>query len=287
MSEDTIFERIEKLFDVGLLADAKVLILGCGSGGGNLALQLAMSGIRNLTLVDKDIIEPENVIRHVCGRKFIGKKKADALEEVLLDRNPAINIRKLDIDIMNFQNLESEIKNHTVIGLATDNDPTRYLVNEICVRNKIPFVVARVFTRGIGGEVFSFRPEAGGCLACLENFLERTKYKYRQGVREIDLVSDEERERMYGMEITEIKDSPGLNVDISFITAFHTRYILDAIAVTLPERPKYMQPIPDNYFIWGNRPTHPFTKHFQIQRMPLHKMEGCQICSKEIGRAHV
>ncbi|OGD69627.1 hypothetical protein A3E89_01980 [Candidatus Campbellbacteria bacterium RIFCSPHIGHO2_12_FULL_35_10] len=281
MSEDTIFERIEKLFDVGLLADAKVLILGCGSGGGNLALQLAMSGIRNLTLVDKDIIEPENVIRHVCGRKFIGKKKADALEEVLLDRNPAINIRKLDIDIMNFQNLESEIKNHTVIGLATDNDPTRYLVNEICVRNKIPFVVARVFTRGIGGEVFSFRPEAGGCLACLENFLERTKYKYRQGVREIDLVSDEERERMYGMEITEIKDSPGLNVDISFITAFHTRYILDAIAVTLPERPKYMQPIPDNYFIWGNRPTHPFTKHFQIQRMPLPKMEGCQICSKE------
>lgn len=281
MSEDIIFERIEKLFDVGLLADAKVLILGCGSGGGNLALQLVMSGIRNLTLVDKDIIEPENVIRHVCGRKFIGKKKVDALEEVLLDRNPAINIRKLDIDIMNFENLESEIKSHTVIGLATDNDPSRYLVNEICVRNKIPFVVARVFTRGIGGEVFSFRPEAGGCLACLENFLERTKYKYRQGVREIDLVSGEERERMYGMEIAEIKDSPGLNVDISFITAFHARYILDAIAETLPERPKYMQPIPDNYFIWGNRPIHPFTKHFQIQRMPLPQMEGCRVCSKE------
>ncbi len=279
MSEEKIFTRIEKLFDVGLLSDTRVLIVGCGSGGGNLALQLAMSGIRNFTLIDKDALELENVIRHVCGRKFIGKKKVDAVEEVLLDRNPAINVRKLDVDIMHYDNLEFEIKNHTVIALATDNEPSRYLVNEICVRNKIPFVVARVFTRGIGGEVFSYRPSLGGCLACLERILERTEY--RHGIREIDLVSEKERELMYGMEISEIKDSPGLNVDISFITAFHARFLLDAIAATLPERPKYMQPIPDNYIIWGNRPTHPFTKHFQIQRITLDPQEGCQVCSKE------
>lgn len=277
MNEDKIFARIEKLYDVGALGNAKVLILGCGSGGGNLALQLVMSGIQNLTLVDKDIIEPENVIRHVCGRRFIGRKKVDALEEVLVDRNPKVKIRKFHVDIMDFKDLESEIKNHTVIGLATDNESSRYLVNEICVDNKTPFVVARVFTRGIGGEVFSYRPDVGGCLACLESFLERTKY--RQGIREIDLVSEEEREKMYGMEIAEIKDSPGLNVDISFITSFHARFILDAIAGTLPERPKYMQPIPDNYIIWGNHPTHPFTKHFQIQRITLDQQEGCKVCS--------
>jgi hypothetical protein len=51
--------------------------------------------------------------------------------------------------------------------------------------------------------------------------LERTQY--REGVREIDLVSEDERERVYGMEIPEIKDSPGLAIDISFITAFHAR----------------------------------------------------------------
>lgn len=281
MSQDKIFTRIEKLFDVGLLGDAQVIIIGCGSGGGGLALQLVMSGIRNFTLIDKDTLEPENVIRHVCGRRYIGKKKVDALEDVLLDRNTAIKVRKLDVDIMHYNTLESEIVKHAVVALATDNEPSRYLVNEICVRNKVPFVVARVFTRGIGGEVFSYKPEVGGCLACLEDFLERTQSKYRQRVREIDLVSEEERERMYGMEIAEIKDSPGLNVDISFITAFHTRFILDAIAETLPERPKYMQAIPDNYIIWGNRLTHPFTKHFQIQRMTLPQMEGCQVCSRK------
>ena len=279
MNDDNIFARIDKLFDVGLLADSKVLIAGCGSGGGNLALQLVMSGIRNFTLRDNDVIEPENIIRHVCDRRFVGKRKVDALEEVLLGRNSSINIRKLDVDIMHFNDLESEIKNNTIVGLATDNEPSRYLVNEICVRNKTPFVVARVFTRGIGGEVFSYRPELSGCLACLEKVLERTQY--RNGVKEIDLVSEEERELMYGMEISEIKDSPGLNVDISFITSFHTRFILDAIAALLPERPKYMQPIPENYVVWGNRPTYPFSKHFQIQRITLKPQEGCQVCSNE------
>jgi len=277
MNDDNIFARIDKLFDVGLLANAKVLIAGCGSGGGNVALQLVMSGIRHFTLIDNDVIEPENVIRHVCDRRFVGKKKVDALEEVLLGRNSSIQIRKLDVDIMHFNDLESEIDNHTIVVLATDNEPSRYLVNEICVRNKTPFVVARVFTRGIGGEVFSYRPNLSGCLACLERVLERTQY--RDGVREIDLVSEEERELMYGMEISEIKDSPGLNVDISFITSFHTRFVLDGIATLLPERPKYMQPIPENYIVWGNRPTHPFSKHFQIQRITLNPQEGCQVCS--------
>ena len=279
MSEEKIFTRIEKLFDVGLLSSPRVLIIGCGSGGGGLALQLVMSGIRNLTLIDKDTLEPENVIRHICGRRFIGKKKVDAIEEVLLDRNPAINVRKFDIDIMHFDEFESEIKNHEIIALATDNEPSRYLSNEICVRNKVPFVVARVFTRGIGGEVFSYRPEVGGCLACLESVLERTEL--RNGTREIDLVSEKERELMYGMEIAEIKDSPGLNVDISFITAFHARFVLDAIAATLSERPKYMQEIPENYIIWGNRPAHPFIKNFQIQRITLNPQEGCQVCSRK------
>ena len=42
--------------------------------------------------------------------------------------------------------------------LATDNEPSRYAINDMCVRNRVPFVVGRVFTRGIGGEVFAYRP---------------------------------------------------------------------------------------------------------------------------------
>jgi molybdopterin/thiamine biosynthesis adenylyltransferase len=278
MSDDRLFARIAPLFEVGLLKGARVLIAGCGSGGSNVALQLTMSGIRNFTLFDSDVLEPENVIRHACGRRYVGQLKVDALADALLDRNPSVEIERYNSDLMTRSDLADHIRKSSVVVLATDNDPTRYRLNQLCVENGVPFVVGKVFTRGIGGEVFAYRPSEGGCLACLEGFLQRTPY--RNGVREIDLASEEEREKMYGMEIPEIKDSPGLNVDISFITSFHTRYVLDAIARKLPERPKFLPPIDENYLVWGNRPIHPFTKHFQIQRINLTPQGGCMVCGK-------
>jgi molybdopterin-synthase adenylyltransferase len=275
--KDRTFERIESLFDIQLFADVNVLVAGCGSGGASVALQLAMSGIPNFTLMDRDILAPENVIRHVCGRRFIGRKKTDAVAEVLRDRNPNVNIATIDADIMDYPHLASEIRKSDVVVLATDNEPSRYRINELCVQYNIPFVVGRVFTRGIGGEVFAYRPDGGGCLACLESVLQRTTF--REGIKEIDLVSDEEREKVYGMEIAEIKDSPGLAVDISFIASFHARFALDSIARRLKERPKFLDLIEESYVIWGNRPVHPFKKHFQLQRVELPQQESCAICS--------
>ncbi len=277
MPEDSaLFARIETLFDVGRLADANVLIAGCGSGGGGVAQQLVMSGLRNFTLIDNDVLEIENVIRHVCGLRYVGMKKVEALANVLRDRNPEVQLELIDADIMKLEKLDELITASTVVIAATDNDPTRYRLNELCVVSGTPFVIGRVFTRGIGGEVFAFRPESGGCRACLEGLLERTKL--RDGVREIDRLSEEERDELYGLDVAEIKDSPGLTVDITFITAFHTRYALDAIASSLDHRPKSMPPIEENYIIWGNRPIHPFKKNFQLQRITLSSQDGCLVC---------
>ena len=94
-------------------------------------------------------------------------------------------------------------------------------------------------------------------------------------------MTEEVREQVYGMEIAEIKDSPGLAVDISFITSFHTRFALDAIGRGLSERPKYLTPIEENYIIWGNRPQHPFKKNFQLQRIEISPQEQCAVCAKK------
>lgn len=276
MTADPAFARIAGLFDVGLLSEAKVLIAGCGSGGSQVALQLAMSGIRDFTLFDNDELEIENVIRHACGRRYLGQRKVDAVADLILDRNPAAAIAKYDVDLMTAPDLADQIRESSVVVLATDNDVTRYRINELCVNLAKPFVTGRVFTRGIGGEVFAFRPRETGCLACLEGVLERTQF--REGVREIDLVSEEEREKLYGMEIAEIKDSPGLNIDIAFITSFHTRLVLDTIAGALPDRPKFLAPLEHNYFVWGNRPIHPFSKHFELQKIALKPQQGCLVC---------
>lgn len=276
MQDEQLFARISPLFDVGLLGEAKALIAGCGSGGSQVSLQLVMAGIRRFSLFDSDVLEVENVIRHACGQRYLGQRKVDALADLLQDRNPHVEVERYPVDLMNYPDLPAHISRSTVVVLATDNEPTRYRLNQLCVEAKVPFVVGRVFTRGIGGEVFSYRPGESGCLACLEAILERSQF--RDGVREIDLVSEEDREKMYGLEASEIKDSPGLNVDISFITSFHTRFALEAIARTLPERPKHLLPIESDYVVWGNRPVHPFKKHFELQRLSLHPQENCRVC---------
>ncbi len=195
-NDDKLFARIAPLFDVGLLSESRVLVAGCGSGGSQVALQLAMAGIRKFSLFDTDILEAENVIRHACGRRYVGQHKVDALADVLLDRNPAIEIERNKVDLMTCPELDDHVKRCSVVVLATDNEPTRFKLNQSCVTANKAFVVGRVFTRGIGGEVFSYRPGQTGCLACLEGKLERTQF--RDGIREIDLLPEEEREKLYG-----------------------------------------------------------------------------------------
>ena len=273
---DNLFARLSGLFDVEAFADSRVLIAGCGSGGSQVALQLVMAGVKQFVLIDKDVLEVENVIRHVCGLRHVGQKKIDALEDALRDRNPSVYVKKFHQDILYWEDLKLEVEPSQVVVLATDNDATRYRINELCVQGQTPFVVGKVFTRGIGGEVFSYQPGQSGCLACLEGVLERTRF--RDGVREIDLVSEEEREQMYGLNPREIKDSPGLAVDIGFITLFHARYVLEALVRLAPERPKFLPTISENYIVWGNRAIHPFSRNFELQRINLQRQDSCLIC---------
>ncbi len=280
MNDDRLFVRLHRLFEVESFRDLWVLIAGCGSGGGHVAMQLVMSGIRRFILVDMDSLELENVIRHVCGMRYLGWPKTAALADALRDRNPEVEIRQFDEDLLDWQGLSNEIERASVVVVGTDNEPSRYLVNEKCVNSATPFTVGRVFTRGIGGEVYSYRPGTVGCLACLEGVLERTRF--RDKVREVDLVSNEERQRVYDLEIDEIKDSPGLSVDIGFIAAFHTRLTLDALGNAATKRPKFMVPLEHNYYVWGNRAVHPFTRNFELQRMTVQPQEGCFVCGNKI-----
>lgn len=273
---DKLFVRINSLFNVQAFRDLWVMIAGCGSGGGQVALQLAMSGVRRFMLVDRDELEIENVIRHVCGLRYCGWRKTEALADVIRDRNPQVEVRMFDKDLLSWDGLSDAVEASSAVVIATDNEPSRYRLNAACVETATPFTVGRVFTRGIGGEVYAYRPGQGGCLACLEDVLERTQF--RDGVREIDLVSDKDRQRVYDMEIEEIKDSPGLSVDIAFIAAFHSRLTLDVLGDAAPARPEFMTPIHQNYQIWGNRAIHPFSRNFQLQRMNLFPQDGCKVC---------
>lgn len=61
------------------LADKKVVLVGAGSLGGELAMILARSGVGELVLIDPDVLEDVNVCRHTLGASDLGRLKVRAL----------------------------------------------------------------------------------------------------------------------------------------------------------------------------------------------------------------
>jgi hypothetical protein len=70
----------------------------------------------------------------------------------IANRPEILNIALHDVDLMKCQDLAEHIRASDVVVLATDNDATRYRLNELCVEiNK--YEVWRVMGRWPGAEV--------------------------------------------------------------------------------------------------------------------------------------
>ncbi len=91
-----IFHRSELLLGKDMmksLANKKVIIFGVGGVGSWCAESLIRSGIKNLTMVDSDVICVTNVNRQLhATTKTVGQVKIEALKNRLLEINPEANI---------------------------------------------------------------------------------------------------------------------------------------------------------------------------------------------------
>ncbi len=74
-----------------VLANKKVVIVGCGSLGGAITRLLAQAGVGNFVFIDPDILEPHNTARHVLGNRFVSRHKATAMAEMLKEDFPHLN----------------------------------------------------------------------------------------------------------------------------------------------------------------------------------------------------
>jgi hypothetical protein len=78
------------------LAEKAITVIGCGTIGGFLAKQLAQSGAGSgggkLLLIDKDILQPGNLGRHLLGMRDIGRNKAEACRDLISTDLPHLNV---------------------------------------------------------------------------------------------------------------------------------------------------------------------------------------------------
>ena len=92
---------------IDALRSARVGIAGAGGLGSNAALMLARSGIGNMLVVDDDVVDASNLNRQQYWPRHVGRPKVEALAELLLELNPAIQVetRRLRMDQHNIGTL--------------------------------------------------------------------------------------------------------------------------------------------------------------------------------------
>ncbi len=147
------------------LKRARVFIAGAGGLGCPIALYLAVAGVGEIRLVDRDIVDLTNLNRQVLHReRDIGTPKAKSAEAKLREANPDIRVEGLaaTIDEANVRDLVGDAD---LIVDAMDNFPTRYLLNREALRSGIPLLHGAV--RGFDGQATTIVPGRTACLECL------------------------------------------------------------------------------------------------------------------------
>ncbi|WP_158786348.1 ThiF family adenylyltransferase [Granulicella sp. L46] len=126
-----------------LLARAHVAIVGVGATGAATASLLARAGVGRLTLIDRDFVEPSNLQRQMLFDEDDARAslpKAEAARRHLARINSSVHIDAHITDLVP-QNAPGLLSADIVLD-CTDNFETRYLINDLCVRDHRPWIYA-------------------------------------------------------------------------------------------------------------------------------------------------
>lgn len=145
------------------LLDSSVLVVGAGGLGSPVLQYLAAAGIGRLGIADDDDVELSNLQRQVIhGNDDVGRPKVRSAEEFIHGLNPDIEVETYQTRVTQ-DNAESLIDGYDVVVDASDNFPTRFLLNDACMLADKPLS---------HGAVYQFEGQAttltgGPCYRCL------------------------------------------------------------------------------------------------------------------------
>jgi sulfur-carrier protein adenylyltransferase/sulfurtransferase len=172
LSRDEILRYSRHLLipEVGLAGQKKLLassalIIGTGGLGSPVALYLAAAGVGRIGLVDFDVVDSSNLQRQIIhGTGTVGELKVESARARLRDLNPDIQV-----DIFNepftSANALHIARDYDILIDGTDNFPTRYLTNDLCVLTGKPNIYGSIYR--FEGQASVFYAKEGPCYRCL------------------------------------------------------------------------------------------------------------------------
>jgi adenylyltransferase/sulfurtransferase len=155
------------------LGASHAVLVGVGATGAATAGLLARAGVGRLTLIDRDYVEPSNLQRQTLFDEedaLACLPKAEAARRHLERINSSVRVEAQVADMVP-GNAEELLRGADVVLDGTDNFETRYLINDLCVREGVPWIYAAAV--GAYAATMNILPLGGhvgpatACLACL------------------------------------------------------------------------------------------------------------------------
>ncbi|MBU0519473.1 ThiF family adenylyltransferase [bacterium] len=166
------YARLQQLTDIGeaglrKLHNARIALVGCGTLGSLYAINLTRMGIGYLRLIDRDIVEPHNLGTQFLYNEFDAAKtrpKALAAKQHLEPMNADCHIEAVATSI-SAKTAPKYLYDVDLIVDATDNFDTRFIINDLAVRENLPWLYTGVV--GYFGVTTLIKPQETACLHCL------------------------------------------------------------------------------------------------------------------------
>ena len=147
------------------LKESSVLIVGAGGLGCPLVLYLAAAGVGKIGLIDFDQVDVSNLQRQVLyTTDDVGKSKAESAKVKIQAMNPHVAVTTYTVPLKSDNAMRISEDYHLIID-GTDNFPTRYLVNDLCVLTGKKNIFGSIFR--FDGQLTVFDGKNGPCYRCL------------------------------------------------------------------------------------------------------------------------
>jgi molybdopterin/thiamine biosynthesis adenylyltransferase/rhodanese-related sulfurtransferase len=172
LSQEEIFRYTRHIIlpEVGLAGQVKlkassVLIVGTGGLGSPISMYLAAAGVGHIGIVDYDMVDSSNLQRQVIhDSTMVGKPKVESARQRMLNINPYIQVDAIN-EVFSSENAHRISSGYDILVDGTDNFPTRYLINDLCVLTARPYVYGSIFR--FEGQISIFDARLGPCYRCL------------------------------------------------------------------------------------------------------------------------
>lgn len=213
-----IFSRNTGILESDIMLKKGAVIIGCGSVGSLVALELARAGVGRFFLIDMDILSYHNICRHQCGILDVGKFKTSALRERILQINPIAEIHVSHRPIQQVPLAEIEPFCDTdaiMIGCADNREGDYYAAQMLAKPHGMPFISIGCWERAFAGEIFYCLPEGMPDYSDFWATMEHSSGRVNAN------------QHVYMGEVGSFE--PGISVDINFVTTIGVKMILDLL----------------------------------------------------------